>query len=95
MNRRKFLASGTSAVLAAACGSGQSLAQGGIIEAGSAQANSSKASKLGNALNRHRIGVNYTPSHNWWFCWNEWDVNPIKRDLDAIAALGRTICASC
>ena len=36
----------------------------------------------------HRFGVNYTPSHNWWYCWNDWDVDPIKRDLDAIAALG-------
>src|ERR1019366_7541791 len=39
-------------------------------------------------VNRHRFGVNYTPSHNWWFCWNDWDADPIKRDLDAIAALG-------
>ena len=38
-------------------------------------------------LLRHRFGVNYTPSHNWWFCWNDWDADPIKRDLDAIAAL--------
>ncbi len=37
---------------------------------------------------RHRFGVNYTPSHNWWFCWNDWDADPIQRDLDAIAALG-------
>ena len=40
------------------------------------------------ALDRHRFGVNYTPSKNWWFCWNEWDADPIRRDLDAIAALG-------
>ena len=40
------------------------------------------------ALDRHRFGVNYTPSKNWWFCWNEWDADSIKRDLDAIAALG-------
>ena len=39
-------------------------------------------------LTRHRFGVNYTPSHNWWFCWNDWDPAPIQRDLDAIAALG-------
>ena len=38
-------------------------------------------------LARHRFGVNYTPSHNWWFCWNDWNVDPIRRDLDAIAAL--------
>jgi len=39
-------------------------------------------------LNRHRFGVNYTPSRNWWFCWNDWNADPIRRDLDAIAALG-------
>ena len=39
-------------------------------------------------INVHRFGVNYTPSHNWWFCWNEWNADPIERDLDAIAALG-------
>jgi endo-1,4-beta-mannosidase len=39
-------------------------------------------------LERHRFGVNYTPSKNWWFCWNDWDADSIKRDLDAIAALG-------
>jgi len=37
---------------------------------------------------RHRFGINYTPSRNWWFCWNDWNPDPIKRDLDAIAALG-------
>jgi hypothetical protein len=37
--------------------------------------------------NLHRFGVNYTPSHNWWFCWNDWDPDPIRRDLDAIASL--------
>ena len=42
----------------------------------------------GRELDCHRFGVNYTPSKNWWFCWNEWDADPIKRDLDAIAALG-------
>jgi endo-1,4-beta-mannosidase len=40
------------------------------------------------ALDRHRFGVNYTPSKNWWFCWNEWDADSIKQDLDVIAALG-------
>ena len=39
-------------------------------------------------LQRHRFGVNYTPSRKWWFCWNDWDAGPIARDLDAIAALG-------
>lgn len=39
-------------------------------------------------LDRHRFGVNYTPSKNWWFCWNDWDADPIKKDLDEIASLG-------
>jgi endo-1,4-beta-mannosidase len=47
-----------------------------------------KPGALGVDLNRHRFGVNYTPSHNWWFCWNDWNPDPIRRDLDAIAALG-------
>lgn len=39
-------------------------------------------------LTRHRFGVNYTPSHNWWYCWNDWDADSIKRDLDAVTELG-------
>jgi endo-1,4-beta-mannosidase len=50
----------------------------------SAQAPSSS----GLDLTRHRFGVNYTPSHKWWFCWNDWNPDPIRRDLDAIAELG-------
>lgn len=38
-------------------------------------------------VNRHRFGVNYTPSHNWWFCWTDWNPAPIEKDLDAIASL--------
>jgi len=45
------------------------------------------ASTTSQDLLHHRFGVNYTPSHNWWFCWNDWDPDPIRRDLDAIAAL--------
>ena len=76
MNRRKFLASGT-AVAAGALAASSAL--------GLAQANSAR-SRID--LTRHRFGVNYTPSHNWWYCWNDWDADPIRRDLDAIAALG-------
>jgi endo-1,4-beta-mannosidase len=54
----------------------------------SMQGAASLASDFPLALDRHRFGVNYTPSHNWWFCWNDWNPDPIKRDLDAIAALG-------
>lgn len=75
MDRRDFVAGGAAAVLAArrrAFPWGQA--------AGSARA--------GLDLKRHRFGVNYTPSRNWWFCWNDWDASAIERDLDAIAALG-------
>jgi endo-1,4-beta-mannosidase len=39
-------------------------------------------------LDRHRFGANYTPSKNWWFCWNDWDADSIQWDLDAIAGIG-------
>jgi len=76
MNRRRFLATS-----AAAAGS-HSFAQTALAETIAATAHPNLD------LTRHRFGVNYTPSHNWWFCWNDWDAAPIQRDLDAIAALG-------
>lgn len=78
MNRRSFLAAGaaTTGVFAFSNSVARALAPGLPAAAG--------------ALDpmRHRFGVNYTPSHNWWFCWNDWNLDPIRRDLDAIAALG-------
>ncbi len=53
-----------------------------------ALAQTGSASGPGLDFTRHRFGVNYTPSRNWWFCWNDWDAGPIRRDLDALAALG-------
>lgn len=35
----------------------------------------------------YRFGVNYTPTKNWWYCWNDFDADSIARDLDAIAKL--------
>ena len=32
-----------------------------------------------------RFGVNYAPLKNWYYCWNEWDLDAIERDLDAVA----------
>ncbi len=37
---------------------------------------------------RHRFGVNYVPSKDWYFCWNDWDASAIARDFDRIAELG-------
>jgi hypothetical protein len=39
-------------------------------------------------LLRHRFGVNYVPSRNWYYCYNDWDRDSICHDLDAVAALG-------
>ena len=36
----------------------------------------------------YRFGVNYTPTQNWFFCWNDFDANSIARDLDSIASIG-------
>src|ERR1017187_226071 len=78
MDRRRFLAHGAAAtgVIAAS--------QNGVMQALAKP----EAATTSLDLTRHRFGVNYTPSHNWWYCWNDWDADPIKRDLDAIAALG-------
>lgn len=76
MNRRQFLSASAAAAGAAA------VRTSGLP----AQAASGPALMLDPM--RHRFGANYTPSRNWWFCWNDWDADPIRRDLDAIAALG-------
>jgi hypothetical protein len=35
-----------------------------------------------------RFGVNYTPSVGWFHHWLDFDLDPVRADLDAIAALG-------
>jgi endo-1,4-beta-mannosidase len=66
----------------------QFLASGASAALIATQALAGTPSGLRNAVNRHRFGINYTPSHNWWFCWNDWNPDPIRRDLDSIVALG-------
>ncbi|MGC1372492.1 MAG: hypothetical protein WA824_10180, partial [Candidatus Sulfotelmatobacter sp.] len=89
MNRRTFL---SKSLRAAVASSVAAKASGLAEQAGSAnpakQATGHSAHEIHLDLNRHRFGVNYTPSKNWWFCWNEWDALAIERDLDAIASLG-------
>jgi endo-1,4-beta-mannosidase len=80
MNRRKFLTASSVAAVGAVAASS--------APAALALAQSNSARSIGLDFTRHRFGVNYTPSRNWWFCWNDWDAGPIHRDLDAIAALG-------
>lgn len=35
-----------------------------------------------------KFGVNYTPSHNWFFFWLHPDWDAVARDLDGIASIG-------
>ncbi len=79
MNRRSFLA--RSAAVAGVIATERNALASTLAQPAAAQAPALD-------LTRHRFGVNYTPSRNWWFCWNDWQADPIRRDLDAIAALG-------
>ena len=78
MDRRKFVAGGAAAAVAAT----------GPLAFGRELTGAEAGEAVRFDLTRHRFGVNYTPSRNWWFCWNDWNGDPIRRDLDAIAALG-------
>lgn len=81
MDRRRFVATGTAAGAAWSTG----WLGGGVAAA--AQAGGKTGYPGAADTGRHRFGVNYTPSHDWWFCWNNWNEGPIQRDLDAIASL--------
>ncbi|MFE4721988.1 glycosyl hydrolase, partial [Streptomyces sp. NPDC056728] len=35
-----------------------------------------------------RFGANYTPSQGWFHHWLDFDLDAVRADLDAIAALG-------
>jgi hypothetical protein len=61
MDRRKFLASGIAAAGAIAA------TQKGVVQALATP----EVGITSLDLTRHRFGVNYTPSHNWWYCWND------------------------
>jgi hypothetical protein len=39
-------------------------------------------------LMTHRFGVNYTPSRNWYYCWNDFEAGAIALDLDRVAEIG-------
>jgi len=39
-------------------------------------------------MNRPRFGVNYTPSQGWFHHWLDFDLDAVRADFDAIAALG-------
>lgn len=41
-----------------------------------------------NSVPAPRFGVNYVPSRNWWYCWNDWDTESVLEDFQALAGLG-------
>jgi len=84
MNRRDFVSGALGAAVAGALTSRAAA----LTQSATRSLAGASPVATGLALDRHRFGVNYTPSKNWWFCWNEWDAAPIQRDLDAIASLG-------
>jgi endo-1,4-beta-mannosidase len=89
MNRRRFLSNSlAAAVLGSVFGGASGLAEELICGRAGISGTGSGTAEWPLDLDRHLFGVNYTPSKNWWFCWNEWDADPIKRDLDGIAGLG-------
>lgn len=88
MNRRRFLATGTGAALAIRWASAEAALPGATSTAETTESVARPDASIGNRTDQHRFGVNYTPSHNWWFCWNDWDTDPIKKDLDQLASLG-------
>ncbi len=73
MNRRDFLRVSSVA-----------LAAGNALDAVLMTASEAHADRL----LRHRFGVNYVPSRNWYYCWNDWDASAIARDFDRIAEVG-------
>ncbi len=88
MDRRHFLAAGVGAAWAASSAPALGLSPGAGIAAAALNAATPAGPNPRNDVTRHRFGLNYTPSNNWWFCWNDWKTDPIERDLDAIASLG-------
>jgi endo-1,4-beta-mannosidase len=87
MDRRNFILSAASAALPLSNPYGWDKRSSALAQPKAAGVSDSSAADRRRDLGFHRFGVNYTPSHNWWFCWNDWDIDPIKRDLDALAAL--------
>jgi endo-1,4-beta-mannosidase len=87
MDRRKFILSAASAAIPLAHSASWAERSSGGLQTAAPDKLHRTVQERRRDLRFHRFGVNYTPSHNWWFCWNDWDIDPIKRDLDALAAL--------
>jgi Cellulase (glycosyl hydrolase family 5) len=84
MTRKDFLGVGLGALM----GAPSLFAQGAPLSATDKNNDEKKKHSSVKAIQRHRFGVNYTPTKNWFFFWNDFDAEAVARDLDAIAALG-------
>ena len=40
------------------------------------------------SLLHHRFGLNYVPSKNWYYCYNDWNLADIRADMGRMAELG-------
>lgn len=88
MNRRRFISSTMCATAAGTLAARSPLLAAQMSQRPTNAAAFDRSQNRRRDLGRHRFGVNYTPSKNWWFCWNDWDADSIERDLDAIASIG-------
>ena len=77
MNRRAFIKSSSAA-----------LAAGAALGVVPGWTGTARGAQPDDRLLRHRFGLDYVPSHNWYFCWNDWNAADIARDFDRIAELG-------
>ena len=77
MNRREFIKASSAA-----------LAAGTALGAGPGRAAAAPPANPADRFLRHRFGVNYVPSRNWYFCWNDWKADDIARDFDHVAEIG-------
>ncbi|MGB3577398.1 MAG: hypothetical protein WBA08_14700, partial [Candidatus Sulfotelmatobacter sp.] len=73
MNRRNFISSVMGAAVAQSLAARASVVPNQLNLGAMEIAGSRTVQSRTLVLDRHRFGVNYTPSKNWWFCWNEWD----------------------
>ncbi len=81
MKRREFIANAACATASLSLSGCQSFTLGAI-------APPTNPSRPNLDVTRHRFGVNYTPSQDWWYSWQNWNIDSIRRDLDAIASVG-------
>jgi hypothetical protein len=88
MDRRHFISNAICTAVTGSLAARSSLAAERMNPGPVSAPSSSIVVSPGHDLKRHRFGINYTPSKNWWFCWNDWDVDPTRRNLDGIASLG-------